>query len=438
MSDRLITTTSTEGLQTLGSAAQRSFELITSTLRSRIGDDAALIFAEPVATAQGASTEWYTERPGLPVRLADLSSEDAERVRTAAGQAMARVLSLAEELAAQKTEHGFWLAEALRNATALPDDGALWAMRTAEGALHPVVVNWGRQPDERGRVRGVLTAVAPKPARAAVAVRAASAVKVASSEGAADIPAEGTSVRAGYGARGMVAWLLGFGWLLLALLIALILWLMIAPCGLLPVSLSHCGRSAAASAPFEGLTAEILQLEARLSDADRACVAARPRSVVGISPEPPLGMDPALTDPDEVERRLADRGMEQGDGALVVSLAWNSVDDLDLRVECPAGEIVDFRKSSAAWSGSCEGALDVDANFPPGLAVEDPVENATFLRAVPGVYRVIVRFAADREPKGPQEFGIFVRRNGQLVDAFGTSGRVEEGSTWSREIEFAE
>lgn len=271
MSDRLITTTSTEGLQTLGSAAQRSYELITDTLRSRIGEDAALIFAEPVATAKGASIEWYTMRSGLPVRLADLPPDEAGNLVRAVDETMARVLSLADELAAQKTEHGFWLAEALRNATVLPDDGALWAMRTAAGTLHPVVVNWGRRTDERGRVRGVLTtAAATVPERAAAAQ--------APREGAAGVPGLAAAADAS-GARSFVPWLLGLGWLLLMLLIALILWLMVAPCGLLPVSLRYCGGAAAVAAPIDALTAEILQLEARLSQADRACLAARPQAV---------------------------------------------------------------------------------------------------------------------------------------------------------------
>lgn len=429
MSDRLITTTSAEGLQTLGSAAQRSFELITSTLRARIGEETALLFAEPVATSQGAATEWYTARPGVPVPLADLAEADAAALRREVEAQMARILGLAEELAAQKSEHGFWLAEALRNATVLPDTAALWAMRMADGKLAPVVVNWGRQPDERGRVRGVLTAVAATPARP-TAARAPGAAAIAATAQAAPV-AQAAGARSG-----LLAWLLGLGWLILAMMIATILWLMIAPCGLLPVSLRHCADPQALALPVDDLRAEIVQLEARLAEEDRACLAARPRAELAPPAELPQDV-PALApvDPGELDRRLAERGVDDLGGDLTVSLVWGSPDDLDLQVQCPAGEKVNFQNPRVVGMGSCEGAIDVDANFPVTAAVPDPVENISLSRAQPGRYVVSVRFAADRNPKGPQAFALFVRRNGQMVDAFSGEGTVREGAVWSKQIE---
>lgn len=434
MSDRLITTTSAEGLQTLGSAAQRSFELITSTLRARIGEDAALMFAEPVPTAQGASTEWYTARSGVPLRLADLTEREALALRQEMEAQMARILGLAEELAAQKTEHGFWLAEALRNATVLPDAAALWAMRTADGALAPVVVNWGRQIDERGRVRGVLTAVTAKPARPVVATTAA---------GAGTGMVMAAPVQAGPEARaetgsGPPAWLLGLGWLILALMIVAILWLMIAPCGLLPVSLRHCADPQAMALPGDDLRAEIAQLEARLAEEERACLAARPRAALAPPPTKTPRDAPAQApvDPQELDRRLAERGVSDLDGELTISLVWGSLDDLDLGVTCPSGEMINLRAKQLTGNGSCEGRLDVDANFPGNTAVNDPVENISFSRAEPGRYVVTVRFAGDRNPKGQQAFAVFVRANGQMIESLSDKGTVRQSAIWSREIEF--
>jgi hypothetical protein len=433
MSDRLITTTSAEGLQTLGSAAQRSFELITSTLEARIGEETALLFAEPVVTAQGAAVEWYTARPGVPVRLADLAEGEAAALQQEMEAQMARILGLAEELAAQKTEHGFWLAEALRNATVLPDAAALWAMRMADGALVPVVVNWGRQPDERVRVRGVLTAVAAKPVRPALASAAVGA-GTGAAMAAPEQAEQGVRLLAG---SGLLAWLLGLGWLILSLMIAGILWLMIAPCGLLPVSLRNCADPQAMVLPTDDLQAEIVQLEARLADEDRACLAARPRAELAVPPaEAPFEV-PALApvDPEELDRRLAERGAEGLGGEMTVSLVWGSLDDLDLRVQCPSGEVVNFQNPGVTGNGSCEGVIDVDANFPYIAAAEDPVENISFSRAEPGRYVVSVRFAADRAPKGRQSFALFVQRNGQVVEALSGEGTVREGTVWSKEIE---
>ena len=435
MSDRLITTTSAEGLQTLGSAAQRSFELITSTLRARIGQEAALMFAEPVPTAQGAQTEWYTARSGVPARLADLAEPEVAALRRDIEAQMAHILGLAEDLAAQKSEHGFWLAEALRNATVLPDETAIWGMRMADGSVVPVVVNWGRKPDERGRVRGVLTAVAAMPARPTV-------VQVAGAAGMAAPMHAVPEARAAAAMSGLLAWLLALGWLILGLMIASILWLMIAPCGLLPVSLRHCADRQALAAPLGDLRAEISQLEARLAQDDRACLAAQPRAELSVppagNPNDVPGGAPAIArvDTEELDRRLAERGVESLGGEMTISLVWGSLDDLDLRVQCPSGEIVNFQNPRVSGNGSCEGAIDVDANYPPNMAVTDPVENISFFRAVQGKYVVSVRFAADRDPKGPQDFALFVRRNGQIVDSLSGPETVREGTIWSKEIEF--
>lgn len=431
MSDRLITTTSAEGLQTLGSAAQRSFELITSTLRARISEETAMLFAEPVVTAQGAATEWYTARPGIPVPLADLAEADAATLREEMEAQMARILGLAEELAGQKLEHGFWLAEALRNATMLPDEAALWALRMADGKLAPVVVNWGRQPDERGRVRGVLTAVAATPARPTAARAAAPAAMAA--------PVQATPVVKAAGARsGLLAWLLGLGWLILAMMIATILWLMITPCGLLPVSLRHCANPQALAVPVDVLRAEIVQLEARLAEEDRACLAARPRA--DLAPPADLPQDVlarAPVDPGELDRRLAERGVDDVGGDLTVSLVGGSQDNLDLQVQCAADEKVNFQHPRVAGMRSSEVTIDVDANFPVTAAVPDPVEHISLSRAQPGRYPVSVRFAADRSPKGPQALVLFVRRNGQMVDTLSDEGTVREGAVGSKEIELS-
>lgn len=324
MSDCLITTTTTEGLQTLGSAAQRSFELVTSTLRARLGDDAADLFAEPVVTAQGASTEWYTGQPGRPLPLATLNPDEATALRASVTASLARITALADDIAAQKTEQDFWLAEALRNATVLPDDAAIWAMRRPDGAISPVLVNWGRLADDQGRVRGVLTgtrsrptpAIAPAPAQAPTSAPAPAATAARST--ATPAPAAAASANPW-------PWLVGLGWLLLALLIALILWLMIAPCGLTPLSLRNCSGPVADATASETLRAEIRQLEARLASADRACLSARSATLL-----PPASEQPTrLATPDL--RPPAPAAMERGaDGRLTLAAAQPATPDRPL------------------------------------------------------------------------------------------------------------
>ena len=71
MTGALLVTTSTQGLQPLGSAAQRSFELVATTVRQRLGAEHAALFAEPVVTDHGDQIDWYAQTHGTPQRLAD-------------------------------------------------------------------------------------------------------------------------------------------------------------------------------------------------------------------------------------------------------------------------------------------------------------------------------------------------------------------------------
>ena len=84
MEQSLLVTTSAEGLQPLGSAAQRSFELVTGAVRARLGEAHAAIFAEPVAAQHGDAIDWHAAVPGRAVRLSELG--EAERAAIKAGQ----------------------------------------------------------------------------------------------------------------------------------------------------------------------------------------------------------------------------------------------------------------------------------------------------------------------------------------------------------------
>ena len=76
MFEAFLVTTSSEGLRPLGSAAQRSYELVSGSLRDRLGDRHANLFSEPVATSYGDRFDWYAPFSGKAVPLTDLESED--------------------------------------------------------------------------------------------------------------------------------------------------------------------------------------------------------------------------------------------------------------------------------------------------------------------------------------------------------------------------
>ena len=425
MSHGLVTSTSSEGLQALGSAAQRSWEMLTGILRDRLGPEAATLLAEPVSTRQGGLIEWYAPDTGTAAPVSSLAAEDQAALRRSLDATVARILALAEDLAAQKTEEGFWQAEALRNAVQVPDEGAIWALRAPDGSLRPVLVNWGRLPDDSRAVRGVLTAVTqraqpvappPAPMAAPVAQAAPQPMPVAAPVAAA-------------AASAFPLWLLWLGWLLLALMLAAILWLLLAPCGLRPGFLGPCragGSEPVASAEAAALRADIAVLEAGLADRDRACVAGRPRAE---RPTPPTGEPAMERQVEDLDRRLQDRGA-QIDTAMTVSLVWSGIDDLDLQVRCPNGDRIDWRRQT----GQCGGVLDVDANYPPGSGVPDPVENVAFSRLMQGRYTIAVSRASDHPPTGPQSFAVIVRRKGLAEQRF-TGTTAGQGQAWTQDIE---
>jgi hypothetical protein len=128
MFEAFLTTTSSEGLRALGSAPQRSFELITGTVRARLGNAHAALFAEPVATEFGDRFDWYATLPGKARRLADLPEPEAEALRATRDALAADIRSLAAEIAASGAPDDLRLSEALTNALVVPDDNHVWAI----------------------------------------------------------------------------------------------------------------------------------------------------------------------------------------------------------------------------------------------------------------------------------------------------------------------
>ena len=81
MSEAFLTNTSTEGLKPLGTAPQRSFELVSDTVREKLGPAHAALFAEPVPTQYGDRFDWYAPVSGRATLLADVPDPEAVRAR---------------------------------------------------------------------------------------------------------------------------------------------------------------------------------------------------------------------------------------------------------------------------------------------------------------------------------------------------------------------
>ncbi|MCU0907602.1 MAG: hypothetical protein MUF73_09185 [Rhodobacteraceae bacterium] len=403
MFEAFLVTTSTEGLRALGSAPQRSFELVTGTIRARLGPRHAALFAEPVPTRFGDRFDWHATVAGTARRLADLPESEAAPVRAAREALAGDIRALAAGIAATGAPDDLRLAEALANALVVPDDTHVWVVEGPAGP-QPVLVQWAWDSDARAVVGGALAGTDPRP-RPAVAPVAA--------------PVVGT----GAGAFGLLWALWGLGWLILALMTAAILWLMIPACGLRG-GVSFCPAAAALApvAPADTLRIadEIARLELRLADADRACQPQPPPAPVlpppPVLPPAPVALpelpEPAPAPPTGIDRRLDDAGAMRGE--LTFSLAWNSDSDLDLHITCPDGGRIFFGTRAA-----CGGVLDIDMNA-GAQRTTAPVENTYFAAPAPGVYGIGVRLFRSATGGAPEPFQVQVRDGDRVMVLQGT------------------
>ncbi|MFV0514495.1 MAG: hypothetical protein ACK5MY_12845 [Jhaorihella sp.] len=399
MRDSVLATTSSDGLQPLGTAAQRSYELISGAVRARLGPEHASIFAEPVASEHGDRIDWHCAIPGPSMVLADLPEPERAALLDRLGAMAADIRAEAETLSATGQPEDRRLSEALLNALEIPGEAMIRAVQGGDGRLHPVLLHWGWVRNEQAAVRGILSGLVARPSGA---------------PGTAVTPAR----------RRSWGWLVVLGWLLLSVMLAAILWLLVAPCGLNPAGPDYCpGESppvAAADAEERVIADGIGALERALALAARDCQPTVP-ILPGPEKEGAAGGDPAA-----ITTRLAGRGARMG--AMNFVLEWQGQGDLDISVTCPGGETLS-RESPAACSGSLDplaaaGADTADDGVPPAR-----MENIVFSDAKPGIYKVRVTARAVR---GQSETPLFlhVLRPGRAPQRHaGTVG--EDGAGWT-------
>lgn len=394
-----LATTTAEGLRPLGTAPQRSFELIHATVATRLGDTHAALFAEPVSTTFGDSYDWYATVPGTAARLTSLSDVAQADLRATLARLTGDIAALAQEYLDSDSSDDQRLGEALQNALEVPGEEFIHVLTAADGSMQPVLVNWAwiadRQTAPRGVLRGLDTRQPPKPVDARLAAPGPAPASPRPAD--ADPGIAATSADDPGAARAAGFWWLWLGWLLLALMIAVILLLLIAPCALrLPGLASFCPQMDARASVLQAETAHLEQrvalAERRIALADQACQPAR------VAPIPV----PATADAPEIDARLQARGAQRGE--LTISLAWDSRADLDLHVTCPAGLTL--------WYGAregCGGMLDIDDNRSAPEARTDPIESTFFTAPLPGTYSVRVEHFTGHGAAGPQAFRLQIQ-----------------------------
>lgn len=414
MNPTFLATTSTEGLQPLGSAPQRSFELVNGSVTERLGPEHAALFAEPVATEHGDRIDWYAPDAGKATPLPDLPEDAQKALRARLGALIGDIRAEADRLAQSDASEDRRLSEALLNAIEVPDEAMIYGVRAENGQLQPVLVHWSWVRNEQAAVRGILTGMVARPTPLIAP---------------ATVPVETRRSPVWW-------WLILLGWLVLAALLAAIMYLLVAPCGVNRFGLVFCpAEQASPRGAFEEqqvLADEIARLQHELALAGRAC---QPRIPIlpatPVAPVAPATPDPAPAVPvapdtqeDEtkteddraqVEKRIAERGAELG--ALNFVLEWSSVDDIDLYVTCPAGETISYSNRSG-----CGGRYDLDANVSRVSAITDPAENIVFENAAKGLYKVRAQLRSNRTGGNKTVTLHVLRKDGQSQSYTGTLG----------------
>lgn len=417
-----LTTAASTGLKPLGTPGQRSFELIVPTVQRSLSEAHARIFAEPVATPRGDVTDWYAPVSGTPKRLIDLDPDSQRAVRDRLGQLAADIFALADKLGSSADSESQRLAQALRNALEVPDETAIYVV-----GEQPVLTNWAHQQDVKQAPTGLLSAMVPvrrplpEPAAGPASVAPASVAPVVVAPMAV-------------ASRPPLDWL---WWLLVAVtgaVLAAIIWLLIAPCGLSgPAFFNACPARANVSVIDPGLESRRAQLEAEIAGLERQALGAE-RACLPEPPPPPAPPPPPPPPPpaprrDEIDERRERAGGQQGE--LTVTLAWNSQADLDLHITCPNGETINFRNNT----GCNGGVLDVDANRGSHRTMT-PIENVFFRTgAINGTYRLLVRLYRDNGSRR-NDFTVRVQKGRTTEDFSGTVSAAQP--VWQRTIEYGE
>lgn len=409
MEDAFLANTSTEGLTPLGTAPQRSFELITATVEARLSPAHAAIFSEPVATEYGDRFDWYSTQGTKPRALGALQPDVQAEMQARLEKLIGEIADDAATLIQSDSPDDQRLGEALANAVQHPAEGSVYVVDGPKGP-QPVLVNWAWIVEGQKAVVGKLSGSG---GRTKAAQAAAAAVAPAVGVAAPAPPPPARDARGPFN----LWWLLWLGWLVLMLLIGAILYLMVSACALnVPGLPNHCPPPGPEVSELERdaliLRDRIAAVERQIGMADRMC---QPEPIEQAEVLPPPR--PPLPTP-EVERSEFDNRMDQAGaqlGDLTFTLIWNSRADLDLHVSCPTGGTTSYRRRN-----SCNGTLDVDSNA-GSRSTTTPVENIYYNGPRGGQYSIRVNLYAPRQGNThPFQLRITDRRQGTSKTLDGT------------------
>ncbi len=334
MSSRRLASARTAALNPLGTAGQRSFEVIRREA-AKLGPAHEALFAEPFPSPEGDLIDWYGAGSGsaAPVSALDEAARAAAMARL--DGLVADILARAQTLEQDRDPERRRLGEALRNAVEIPDEGAIYVI-----GEQPVLTNWAHRSNVAQARRGVLSARIAAPTPPAPPTPPASQPDPAPASPVAPVVAAPAAPR-------RFDWLWYLLWGVVGALAAAIAVVLLPACGVLgPRWLDHCPAPVAETPPeisrTPGLRAELDALQRALLDRDTACrgpalICETPPTETALLLDASTSMRFGVRTPAEVERELADiAGRAAADGAFASPADAARYSDLVRGARAPA------------------------------------------------------------------------------------------------------
>jgi len=397
MTRRLIDFTEDSSLRQTIPAA-RSFVYIRALIEQHLGADAAAMLTEPQVVPREGRHQWLAEAAidASVVRLDQAPPDQAAAARRTLAEVRWRARSIWESLNATGTEQNRQRALAILRAFEVPqDDEYVWLI-----GERPLLVGWGHK---KANVVPLEPTALALTYRRPVPDIAPLAGAITESGPLLPLPPERLAPRP---STSLWTWLATFLWLLFIALALAVGGLLLPACSIhVPGTQwswsSPAGCVAHAQNPLADLIAQNRALEEALRSQQMALRArdfCAPAS--RLQPVPPAAKLPAL--PPNVDISAP----------VQVRLDWDTDDDLDLIIKCPAGGWISPLRQHP-WEESCgDGRRDLDANYKMRKRDYPTTEHISWHDIQPGSYRVVVWPARTGSGK-PIPFRVTLTSHGQ-------------------------
>ncbi len=165
MSTNFIATTPKSEIHSLahqGILVCESFHQIRELVRSRLGDEYALLFAEPSQHQDGSAVDWYSPVQGPVRKLGELPLEEQEKMRAETIRMAKDIQRIAEDMKKSGINAQTTRGAILELALQYPDDNCIYAI-----GGQPVFTCWGFGPGTAGARPQDLARLSPVSAKPA-------------------------------------------------------------------------------------------------------------------------------------------------------------------------------------------------------------------------------------------------------------------------------